>query len=225
MNDRSEQRWAGTTLDARQAVRREQLIEAGFELLGEHGAGAVTVRGVTRTARLSERYFYESFADRDALLLAVHDRVAEQARDAIATAVAAIVDPAPPNSDALRDPEAPAIAGLTAFTDFLEEDPRRGRVLLQEAYANEVLVRHGVELMPSFAALLVEQISASYEGPDKVDATLSAVALVGALAHLYLGWIDGSLNVSRERLVRHAARLIVVASGVCSREDGDGAAA
>ena len=96
-------------------------------------------------------------------------------------------------------------------------------MLLQEAFANEALVRHGVELMPSFAALLVDQISASFEGPDEVDATLSAVALVGALAHLYLGWIDGSLTVSRERLVRHAASLIVAASGVHSHEDDNGA--
>ncbi len=215
MSGQSAQRWAGTTLDARQAVRREQLIAAGFELLGEHGAGAVTVRGVTRAARLSERYFYESFADRDALLLAVHDRVAEQARDVITKAVGAAAQSEP---DARRNPEAFAVAGLTAFTDFLEEDPRRGRVLLQESFASEVLVKHGVEMMPSFAAVLVEQIGASFEGPDEVDANLSAVALVGAIAHLYLGWIDGSLEVSRERLVRHAARLIVAAAGVGSGE-------
>lgn len=221
MSEQGQRRWAGTTLDARQAARREQLIEAGFALLGEQGASAVTVRGVTRTARLSERYFYESFADRDALLITVHDRVAEQARAVIAAAVGALVDSTPPDSDARADPEAPAIAGLSAFTDFLEEDPRRGRVLLQESFADEALVRHGVELLPSFTALLVEQISASFEGPDEVDATLSAVALVGALAHLYLGWIDGSLAVSRERLVRHAASLIVVAAGVHSHEDDD----
>lgn len=219
MGEQVERRWAGTTLDARQAARREQLIEAGFALLGEQGASAVTVRGVTRAARLSERYFYESFTDRDALLLAVHDRVAEQARTVIAAAVSELASSTPPDADPRSNPEAPAIAGLSAFTDFLEEDPRRGRVLLQESFADEALVRHGVELLPSFTALLVEQIGASFEGPDEVDATLSAVALVGALAHLYLGWIDGSLDISRERLVRHAARLIVAASGVHSHDE------
>jgi AcrR family transcriptional regulator len=212
MGAEGQRRWAGTTLDVRRAARRAQLIEAGFALLGEHGAGAVTVRGAARSAHLSERYFYESFSDRDALLLAVHDRVAEQARTVIATAVAAVVQAAP------TDPDAPAIAGLEAFTDFLEEDPRRGRVLLQEAFADQALARHGVELLPSFAALLVEQISARFEGPDKVDAELSAVALVGALAHLYLGWIDGSLKIPRERLIRHAARLLVAAAAIHSHD-------
>src|SRR5271155_3027319 len=112
MSEQGQRRWAGTTLDARQAARREQLIEAGFALLGEQGASAVTVRGVTRTARLSERYFYESFSDRDALLLAVHDRVAEEARAVIATAVGAAAgsssDPDDPS-----DPDASAIAALS----------------------------------------------------------------------------------------------------------------
>lgn len=208
--------WAGTTLDARQKVRREQLIAAGYELLGTQGARAVTVRGVVRAARLSERYFYESFEDRDALLLAVHDRVAEDARAAILAAVAAHAEAAPP--EAVADQQALAVAGLAAFTDFLEHDPRRGRVLLQEAFADEALVRQGVELLPSFAALLVDQIAASFEGSDATDATLSSLALVGALTHLYLGWIDGSLAVTRQRLIDHAARLIVAAAGIHSYE-------
>jgi AcrR family transcriptional regulator len=221
MSDQGQRTWAGTTLDDRQATRRDQLIEAGFALMGEHGAGAVTVRGVTRAAKLSERYFYESFEDRDELLLAVHDRVGEQARAAITEAVTAaaastVARGTTGDPGARTDPEAVAVAGLSAFTDFLEEDPRRGRVLLQEAFANETLVRHGVEVVPTFAALLVEQISASFEGPDETDAALSAVALVGALSHLYLGWLDGTLQVTRERLVRHATQLIVEAAGVHS---------
>lgn len=220
MNEPSGRLWAGTTLDARQAARREQLLQAAYELLGERGGRAVTVRGVTRAARLSERYFYESFSDRDALLLAVHDRVAEQARAAIAAGIAAAAASRGPDHDPQAGGDAPAIAvaGLAAFTDFLEEDPRRGRVLLQEAFADEVLVRHGVELLPSFAALVVEQISARFEGPDDVDASLSAVALVGALTNLYLGWLEGRLKISRERLVRHASRLIVAASAVSSHD-------
>jgi AcrR family transcriptional regulator len=203
--------WGGTTLDKRQLERREQLLAAGYTLLGEQGAAAVTVRGVTRTAKLSERYFYESFKNRDELLLVVHDRIAEQARGVITAAIAALA------GDERTSPQTIATAGLTAFTDFLEQDRRRGRVLLQEAFANEVLVRRGVELLPSFALLVVEQISANFEGLDETDSTLSAVAIVGALAHLYLGWIDGSIAVSRERLIDHATGLILGAAAVHSR--------
>lgn len=205
--DNGERIWGGTTLDARQAERRSQLIAAGFELLGEQGAAAVTVRGVTRAAKLSERYFYESFSGRDELLLTVHDLVAEQARGVVTEAVA---------TSSTTEPRELALLALSAFTDFLEEDPRRGRVLLLETFANETLVKHGVELLPSFAALLIEQIAVSFAEPDPLDATLSATALVGALAHLYLAWLDGTIEVPRERLIAHAAELILAVAAVYS---------
>lgn len=205
-----ERTWGGRTLEDRRATRRRQLLDAAYDLLGTRGAGAVTVRAVCRGARLSERYFYESFADREALLVAVHTRVADEARRAIAAAVAR----------AAPDPLARATAAVEAFVDLLQDDPRRGRVLLLEALADESLTRHGIDLLPTFAALIVEQIHASFsgpDGPDDADAQLTSIALVGALTHLFLGWLDGRIAVSRERLVTHAVRLIVGAAPVSSR--------
>lgn len=211
MRAESERTWGGQTLEDRRAARRARLLDAGFDLLGTGGAAQVTVRGVCRAARLTERYFYESFADRDELLVAVHGRAAAEVRDALAAAVAA----APP------DPVAIATAAVGAFVDLLQDDPRRGRVLLTEAFSDALLTRMGVELIPSFAALLIEQIRALYgeseEGPDAVDAELTSVALVGALAHLFVGWLDGTLQVPRERLVAHVVALILAASPVSSR--------
>ena len=206
----SERTWGGKTLEDRRAARRARLLDAGYDLLGTGGAAAVTVRGVCRAARLTERYFYESFADRDELVVAVHTRTAAEARDAIAAAVVA----------AAPEPAAVATAAVEAFVELLQDDPRRGRVLLTEVFADELLTRAGVELIPSFAALLIEQIRAMYGdgGPDGVDAELTSVALVGALAHLFSGWLDGTLAVGRERLVAHVVALIIAAAPVSSRE-------
>lgn len=203
-----ERLWGGTTLEVRRAERFNRLLDAGTELLGTGGAAAVTVRAVCRASRLSERYFYESFNDRDELLIAVHDAVSERARDVIADAVLA----------AGADPEDLARAGLSAFTSFLEEDRRRGRILLAEPFNNETLVRHGATTIPDFAALLGAQIVAAYgtEGVDDVDAGLTSVALVGALAHLYLGWLNGTIDVARDRLVDHATALILRAAQTSS---------
>lgn len=207
----SERTWGGRTLEDRRAGRRARLLDAAFELLGTSGAASVTVRGVCRAAGLTERYFYESFDDRGALLLAVHARTAEEARAAIATAVAT----APPA------PVEAATAAVGAFVDLLQEDPRRGRILLEEVFADELLTRAGVDLIPGFAVLLAAQIGASFgrepDGPDELDAQLTSVALVGALAHLFSGWMDGSIAVTRERLVAHVVRLILAAGPVSSR--------
>lgn len=58
-------RWSGVPLQDRQALRRDELVSAGVALLGSEGGPALTVRAVCRAAGLTERYFYESFADRD----------------------------------------------------------------------------------------------------------------------------------------------------------------
>lgn len=226
----SSRTWAGTTLQDRAAVRRAALIEAGTELLGTEGAAGVTVRAVCRATKLSERYFYESFDGRDALLRAVHAQVAAQAREAIVAAVAAHAagsegdEPSAATTEAGDDPrerraKALAHAAVAAFTAFLEADPRRGRVLLSESFSDTVLARHDIELVPAFAALLIAQITALPDAPDAVDAELTAVALIGALRNLYLVWMEGRPGLSTERLNAHAARLVIAAARVSSRGD------
>jgi AcrR family transcriptional regulator len=206
--------WAGTTLQDRAAGRRAALVDAGTELLGTEGAAGVTVRAVCRATKLSERYFYESFDGRDALLRAVHAQVADQAREAILAAVAAHVA-----AGGAAEDESLAYAAVGAFTAFLQEDPRRGRVLLSESFSDTVLARHDIELVPAFAALLVAQITALPDGPDAIDAELTAIALIGALRNLYLAWMEGRQGLSAERLNAHAARLIIAAARVSSREE------
>jgi AcrR family transcriptional regulator len=220
-----------STLEDRAAARRAALIEAGIELLGTEGAARVTVRAVCREAKLTERYFYESFADggRDALLVAVHDEVARQAREAIVAAVAAhngdeeslayAADAAGIRGRARE--ESLAYSAVAAFTAFLEEDPRRGRVLVSESFHESVLARHDIDLVPAFAALLVAQITALPDAPDAADAELTAVALLGALRALYLTWLRDPAATSSARLNAHAARLVIAAARVTSRDVRD----
>ncbi len=66
------------TADDRRAERRELLIAAAFDLLGTQGWSATTVRAVVERADLNPRYFYESFADLDSLILAVYDEVVDE---------------------------------------------------------------------------------------------------------------------------------------------------
>jgi AcrR family transcriptional regulator len=199
---------SGSTLEDRAAARRAALIEAGVELLGTVGAAGVTVRAVCRGAKLTERYFYESFPDgRDALLRAVHLHVAQAARETIVAAVA---------SAAPRTPERVAHSAVAAFTAFLEADPRRGRVLLSESFTDSVLAQHDLELIPAFAGLLVTQIRALPDPPDAVDAQLTAVALLGALRTLYLIWLEADPPIPAARLNAHATALVLAAAEIRS---------
>ena len=70
---RSARVYGGQTAEQRHTERRKQLIEAALRIWSEEGWTAVTMRRVCSVARLTDRYFYESFADREALLAAAWD--------------------------------------------------------------------------------------------------------------------------------------------------------
>lgn len=191
--------WAGTSLADRRTQRRERFLDAGLELLGTDGSAAVTVRSVCRRAMLTDRYFYENFADRDALLLAVYDRVAAEASTALVDAVA----------HAGPDLEQSARAAVEAFLGVLTDDPRKGRVLLLEPLTDPTLGMRGIALTPMFTELVLAQLGtgSSRASPDR--AQLTATALIGALANLFIRWLDGSVAVDRAQLIDYCVRLLV----------------
>lgn len=187
--------WAGTTLDDRKAARRGQLVAAGLDLLGTAGSAAVSVRAVCRHAKLTERYFYENFADREQLVVAVYEHVARQLHQALVDAV----------PDTRAEPAARAEAAVTAFVELMVDDPRKGRVLLLAPVTDPALSARGVALLPAFAALIREQL------PDRMAADereMTALGLVGALANLFTAYLGGTLQVSRNRLIAHCVSLL-----------------
>ncbi len=194
----------------RQARRRAQLIDAGFELMGRDGAKSVTMRGVSREAGLTERYFYESFAGREQLLIAVLDATVERARDVLLSAV----EQAPAQRlDAVRHL-------VSVFTEFVTSDPRLGRVLFIESLAAPELAERGMELVEEFTltiAALMRSTELGGERSDEQDVRLNALAIFGSLAQLYQAWLGERIAVSRERFVEHVSQVIESVGRAASR--------
>ncbi|WP_328290836.1 TetR/AcrR family transcriptional regulator [Nocardia aurantiaca] len=192
--------WRGQTLQDRSGERRDQLLDRAFDLLGAGGAGAVTMRAVTREANLSPRYFYESFDSRETLLAAVYDRTEGALRERL-SAIA-------PGAD----PHAAIRTGLETCADFFEEDPRRARVLLREPLADDSLRRHITERTPAAVRALAPMLGSSaddlFASSDDTLATLGT-ALAGALTAVYLEWVDGHLAIGRDQLVDNAVAIVV----------------
>lgn len=193
--------WRGMAADERKARRRQQLVDAGFALMGTGGAGAVTMRGVSREARLTERYFYESFARREELLVAVLETVAGQAWDVLVKALAQ----APVETDRL------VRHVVNAFTTFVTADPRRGRILFVESLTAPELTSRGAELVEEFTTTIAEALrnpGLSGIDADERDVALNSQAVFGSLAYLYQAWLEGRVLLSRERFVEHVAQVI-----------------
>jgi AcrR family transcriptional regulator len=193
--------YGGVSADDRRARRRVQLLDAGLELLGTVGWSGTTMTAVCAKAGLTERYFYESFADREALLLAVFDRITDEATEAILAAI----------SSSPRDARARTRAAIGAFVELMTDDPRKGRVAFVEAMGSEALVRRRYESISAFAALLGDQARAFYDlesgGDELVE--LTSLVLVGGLAEALMAWLSGSLDTSPERLIEDCTDLFV----------------
>ncbi len=170
-----------------------------MELLGTVGYEQTTMTAVCAQARLTERYFYESFRNRDALLLAVLDGIAEQSRLAIVAALSAH----------RGDTEAAVRASVEAFVDGLAADPRKARVVMAEAVAAPPLRHRRSELLQEFARLIVAQNRRLYGEAAHAEpqATIRAVLFVGGAAELFARWFAGDLVATREQIVDGALGL------------------
>jgi AcrR family transcriptional regulator len=193
--------YRGASAEERRARRRAMLLEGGLELLGTEGLARTTVRGICARAGLTDRYFYENFADRDALILTVFDDLAAQGIRSVLAAAAA----------APREAHAQARTGVEAAVAFLVDDPRRGRVLLLEAHASEPLQRRRHETLRLAARVLSDQARAFF-GPAALpekDMELTALTLVGGMVELLSTWLNGELAVSREHLADFLVALLI----------------
>jgi AcrR family transcriptional regulator len=196
--------YRGVSAEERRAERRARLLEGGLDVVAEQGWPDTTVRRVCAQAGLTERYFYEAFADRDALLVALFDHVAAQATADLVAAIEA----------APRDAAARARAAISTFVDLLADDPRQAKVLLLEGTNHEGLQRRRVHAITAFAHLVRDQAADFYgvSGPLLKDAELTAHALVGGLTQLLFAWLRGDVEVSRGRLIEHCTCLFVAAA-------------
>jgi AcrR family transcriptional regulator len=194
--------YGGESAADRLAGRRDRLLDAGLELFGTDGAAGTTVRRVCAAAKLTPRYFYESFEDLDALLIAVFERVAAEAAQAVLEALA--VAPA----DDARERSRVVIG---AFVRDLTDDPRRARVAFVEAVGNQALMQRRFETVRMFSRLTAEEGGAFYGAgaDDDPIVAMTASLLVGGLAELLLTWLDGSLAVGREQLIDDFSELFV----------------
>lgn len=203
--------WRGLAPADRIAARRAQLIEAATDMMATSGSSELSMRGVCRQAGLTERYFYESFANLDALMVTVLETVVIAARDRLLDAL----------TEAPTEREAMFHHVVSAFTDFLLEDRRRGPIMFVESQANPVLSARGDELIALFTAPIAFTIgSGDYRDPlpDHLDAMLNANAIFGTLAYLYRPWLDGTFDVPRERFDQHAVRLLTGIAAVRSSD-------
>lgn len=193
--------YGGVSAEQRIARRREQLLDAALERFGTQGFLATGVKDLARAAGLSDRYFYESFADSTALFIAVFDRAVERLLGLVAEAVAA----------APGRPPAQARAAIEVYVRALDADPRIARVIFAEAPAVGIEAeRHMRATLRRFAALVAA--TARPHLPEPVDdgaLALRSLGVVGAIERVMIERQEGELTLPLERVVDELVELLL----------------
>ncbi len=186
----------GVPSDERQAQRRRQLVEAGLDAFGTRGFHLTGVRDVCAAARLTERYFYESFKNREALFLAVYEAAVDRIRAAVFLALQGAGD----------RPIEVARAGLTAMLTTYREDPRLARVLLVEVLAIGREVGDAQHVVnASFAEMIARVTLALFPGMVEhgLDPGLVGNALYGSTLYVSMQWASGGFREPQEQILAH----------------------
>src|SRR5262245_26489983 len=189
-------RFRGQSHEERLRERRQRLLDAGLATFGSRGFHSIGVREICSEARLTERYFYESFANREALFLAVYERCIDRIREAIQ---AALKDASPVAASMAR-------AGLRAFLTCLRDDPRLARIVLLDVLTISPDVGEQSRLVMQSFADLIGNIAGGLH-PDlaehHLDARLIANGLIGATVFLAMQWAFGGFREDIEDVLEH----------------------
>jgi AcrR family transcriptional regulator len=195
--------YRGKAAGDRSAERRERFTEAGLELFGNHGFAATTVKSLCHEAGLTERYFYESFENREELFL----EVATECVSGLMAALVATEIPAQPDSATPAAARVPAM--LTVLFRWFHDDHRRARIQLFEPLVMGprfmALYR---EVTAAFAVMVQSSLLAGLEPELRrrgLEADLLSKALVGGAVEIAKEWILDGYRQPIAQMVRTTA--------------------
>jgi AcrR family transcriptional regulator len=183
--------------------RRARLVDAAIDLFGTIGYRATSVEHVCARAGLSKRYFYESFPDSEALLMATYQRCTEEIHQAMLSAV----QEAPEIMDAqLR-------CALTGYFDAIAADPRRARITLLEILGVSPAIDAAyAEQTARFAASVQTLAAAAFEASKLPKTQLHVIAqgVIGAITTIATQWLLEQRRRPRAQLI-DATHVLVLA--------------
>lgn len=201
--------YGGISAAERRAGRRTALLDAALDIVGTHGPDKLTVTGLCAQAGLNERYYYEQFKGRGAVLTALLDRIAEELAEAIMGSLRELTG----GSDARPDTRAMAHAAVSAGIHVLTDDPRKAQVALAVSTSTPELRSRTLQSIAAFANLVATQGIDFYDlstpTPDPAIG-FRATYLVGGLVQTLTSWQQGDIAMSREQLIDETTDVFVL---------------
>lgn len=188
----NERQFKGLSLSERKHARREKLIEAGIETYGTHGFFSVTVKDVCNEAKLTERYFYESFKKSEDLFQTIFLKQIEILQNNV---MHAVIQHTP-------SPEKMIKAGLTALLHTLKDDPRLARIIYIDAMLVQELHNQATihETMMQFDRMIQAfvMLTSPHIRYSEQELSLVASGLNGYVTQIAIRWVMGGFKETLE---------------------------
>lgn len=187
-----ERQFKGLSMAERQQARREKLIEAGIQAYGTHGFFSVTVKDICTEAKLTERYFYESFKKSEHLFQTIFLKLIDELQQNVMQAM----------MQASSDPKRMIEAGLTALLTTLRDNPRMARIIYIDAMLVQELHNQATihETMGRFDRMIQAFVMLMMPHLDRPNREISLVAtgLNGYVTQIAIRWVISDFKQSME---------------------------
>lgn len=205
--------WGGRTTAQRRSERRGRLIDAATDIWCESGWAAVTMRGVCSRAGLTDRYFYESFADRDALLAAIWDDILDRITETLGAIMIEGVDR--PVLEVFE-------TAVRTVVEQVAADPRRAPILFGMHSGSDALEqrRHAMVLRMS-EILLAGTLPRVDPRLDRAQLRRSVLMGVGGFIELVMQWRAGEIDGDAQTVIDQTVHFGTVLGAYYVPDDPD----
>jgi AcrR family transcriptional regulator len=186
--------YGGIDASLREEERRKKLLEAGLEAFGTTGYAKTNIKQLCQLAGLTERYFYESFQNKEDLLSSVYrELINEQEHDAMEIFQ---------NSDT-RPVEAASHA-LKMFYHRFHLDPRRAHVQLFEILGVSPRIdreyREAMGILAGMVKLFLLKVFPGIQ-QEKLDRSIIPTGLAGSIIMIAHEWVLGDFAIPLEDII------------------------
>ncbi|MBW1898044.1 MAG: TetR/AcrR family transcriptional regulator [Deltaproteobacteria bacterium] len=173
-------KYGGIQANLRTQERRKKLIRAGLEAFGTRGYTKTSILSICRLAGLTERYFYESFKNKEELLCTVYRKLIDEQKNSAMSVIKNFEIP----------PEKETYHALRMFYQLFKDDPRRTRVQLFEVLGvSKKVDREYQTAMRTLAEMMKLFLCKAFPDNSKqLNNTIVATGLAGAIIQIAHEW-------------------------------------
>lgn len=178
------------------------MINAGLEAFGTMGYAKTNIKTICCLAGLTQRYFYESFDQKEELLSAVHRELTDELERA---AIALYEDPKCLPLEALS-------RTLKMFFQHLQQDPRRARIQLFEVRGVSPKVdRENLAAMHTLAGVVKLFLSRVFPGihQEALDSSIVSAGLAGSLMQISTEWVLNGFSPPLDDIIAQCLDLFI----------------